>query len=396
MRYACKVCQQLSTDGNHWCPEPHCPAEAMTVVLNDGQTVGDMRVTKLVRVMPTATLYLAERAGRPVFLKMAHADQDCIETLKREAEVLSSVRSVIGRYELALPTLLAGAVESRGIAGESRRYSKITIQNELKYYEVLEFVQADFLSELLIRDPQPWLVHIGWIFYSLTRTLKFLHQRNLGWHLNLNPDCILIRQDADGFWRPVLIDLGIAAVVAAGDGSTPTADNQISAKNAAVWLTRFGNAGYIAPELISVNGMRPSLLGNADERVDHYGMGAILFQMLAGHPPYEFVLKKREETLESVKRDNYYLDRRDLRPEITRLALDSISRLPDERPDFTAMLAIYDDRSGAMFQKLPRERTRTERLLAAIRLNPNRIWILLVIIVVVILLVLFITALTGR
>jgi len=410
MRYACKVCQQLSTDGNHWCPEPHCPAEAMTVVLNDGQTVSDMRVTKLIRVMPTATLYLAERGGRPVFIKMAHADPECIETLKREADILSSVRSVITKYDLGLPFLLPGAIESRGIAGESRRYSKITIQNELKYYEVLDFIRGDFLSDVLLRNPQPWLVHVGWIFHSLVRTLDFLHQKQLGWHLNLNPETILIRQDPDGFWRAVIIDLGVAAVIgstnSSSDGtvsrtlSTAGSAQTISEVSFSTWLTRFGKAAYIAPELINTSTAHPTLTGSADPRVDAYGAGMILYEMLAGHAPFEFVLSKREEILEAVKRDNFHLDRRDLHPSITRLALEATARRPELRPDFAAMLKIYEASAQSdqvsLFQKLPRERTRTARALAAIRLSPNRIAIILVIVVTLVLLLLFVTALTNR
>lgn len=402
MRYACKVCQQLSTDGNHWCPEPHCPAEAMTVVLNDGQTVADMRVTKLIRVMPTATLYLAERAGKPVFLKMAHADPECIETLKREASILSSISTVIDKYDLALPTLLPGAIESRGIAGESRRYSKITIQNELKYYEVLEYIRGDFLSDLLLRDPQPWLVRVGHIFYSLTRTLYFLHQKQLAWHLNLNPDTILIREDPDGFWRAILIDLGMAAIVeeAATASKIGESELRITPSSAATWLTRFGKAAYIAPELIDISRSRPTVIGHADMRADYYGAGMLLFEMLAGHAPYEFILNKREETLEAIKRNAFQLDRRDLNIGITRLALDLTTPKPGERHDFAAMLSFFEDNkrsdSKALFQKLPRERTRTERMLGAIRLSPNRIAILLVVLVVLLLLILFVVALTNR
>src|ERR1700716_215141 len=92
MNRFCERCQRITVDGNLWCPEVDCPAEEGAMVLAYGDYLGDLKITKVLRVWRTAALYEARRGEQVVLVKMAHENEDSEERLKREAMVLESVR----------------------------------------------------------------------------------------------------------------------------------------------------------------------------------------------------------------------------------------------------------------------------------------------------------------
>ncbi len=84
----CERCERETNDGNLWCQDPDCPAEKGYALLSYGEFLGDLKVTKLVRVWRTAAIYEAERGKQQVFLKVAHPGDDHAERLRREALAL--------------------------------------------------------------------------------------------------------------------------------------------------------------------------------------------------------------------------------------------------------------------------------------------------------------------
>jgi serine/threonine protein kinase len=128
---------------------------------------------------------------------------------------------------------------------------------------VLEHLAGCSLSEQLKREGLPRPRDSAALVARLARTLTVLHQHGVV-HLDLKPANILI--DATGAAR--LVDFGLAARVQAGDEPAEP-EGPVS-----------GTLNYMAPEQAWG---RTYQIG---PRTDLFGLGAVLYELLTGRPPY--------------------------------------------------------------------------------------------------------------
>src|SRR5215510_9024721 len=80
MKRVCTHCERISTDGNVWCQTPTCPSGTLTVVFDYGESLGDLEVVRLLRVLRMSAIYEAKRGNEQVLLKVAH--DNCQEQIK--------------------------------------------------------------------------------------------------------------------------------------------------------------------------------------------------------------------------------------------------------------------------------------------------------------------------
>jgi serine/threonine protein kinase len=151
------------------------------------------------------------------------------------------------------------------------------IEGQVKYYEVFKFTDGTILRNLLLKNPQPWFQHVGWIILSIADVIFYLHKAGK-LHLCLNPDVVLVRFDKQGYPRPMLLDLGLGH---------PGQNIQ------ELWNDNYNLPAYTAPEI--ANGQ-----GGVGPATDIYGLGMLLYEMLAGRPAYEYHLKKDEAVIRNV------------------------------------------------------------------------------------------------
>lgn len=277
----CERCERITHDGHLWCPEKDCPAEDGFPLFEYGDYVGDLKVTKVVRVWRTAALYEAERGGQPVLLKVAHSGMECEERLKREALLLEALRDKAKPANGFLPARRPIRLQLLPPypAPSKRPYGEITILGEPKIYCVYQPIAGRVLSDLLLESPHLWHYEAAWIAATLAKALQPLAARSK-LHLSLTPDMVMVEQDADGHWRPTLLDLGwvLSGAEAAGQPGVPP---------------RLEPA-YTAPEVFSG---RPEAFTPA---ADVYALGMIFYEILAGHPGFEAKLWRDEKVRQAV------------------------------------------------------------------------------------------------
>ncbi len=130
------------------------------------------------------------------------------------------------------------------------------------YYLVLEYVDGGSLDRQLAGTPRDPRSTAGMI-ETLARAVHHAHGRGI-LHRDLKPANILV--DAQG--QPKVTDFGMAKAFEGDSGLT--ASGQI-----------LGTPSYIAPEQASG---KP---GEVTPAVDIYGLGALMYEMLTGRPPFK-------------------------------------------------------------------------------------------------------------
>ncbi len=205
-------------------------------------TIGPYEVVRLLGQGGMGAVYEARRPGDPRRLAVkvitsATADVEALERFGREARALARVRhpSVVAVHDLAradgphrTPYMVTDLVEGRSLADVARE-------------ERLDPREA----ARVVRD--------------LAGAVEAVHAEGV-LHRDLKPANVILRPDG----RPVLLDFGLARDAQA-DSLTRTGEV-------------LGTPAYMAPEQAGGE--------QVDARTDVYGLGALLFALLAGRPPF--------------------------------------------------------------------------------------------------------------
>lgn len=307
MKHFCLQCGRSAIDGNLWCQEVDCPLGDTPLLFSYGEPFGDFEIVKIITILRASAVYEATRGNEKTLLKIAH--DGCHPRLKREAEFLMQWQRKGDKHPM-LPKLLPAH------RGTNMAYGKTAIRGRMKYYCVFEYSEGESLRELLLRNPQPWFQHAGWIAISLAEVISLLHQAQR-LHLALSPEAIQVRFDKDSVPRIKLLDLG--AIV----------DPQ---NTGLLWDSHNVPVAYTAPELLA-----PRPLANAS--TDVYGIGLILYEMLAGCPAFEFRLRANGTVRHAVLAGQVEDMKRDDLSALPAIARTALSAQPKARPQQVVELA---------------------------------------------------------
>jgi serine/threonine-protein kinase len=215
--------------------------ELMTT-MKAGETLDHYRLEAAVAHSGMSTLYRATdlRDGRQVAIKIPHAEMESdpvlLERFKREQEI---------GQELDHPGIV------KTYDGEERS----------RLYMVIEWVDGKLLRALLNDKGKLPIDRAEIITLGICDALDYMHKHGVV-HRDLKPENVMV----DEWNRIKLIDFGIAMKEDARRltfaGPSPL----------------LGTPDYISPE--QVKGQR------GDQRSDIYAMGAMLYEMLTGQPPF--------------------------------------------------------------------------------------------------------------
>src|SRR5213595_2904080 len=134
-------------------------------------------------------------------------------------------------------------------------------EREGSCYFSMKFIEGGQLDEVVKRTPMS-VARAVELIAKLARTVHYAHEHGIQ-HRDVKPGNILL--DAEG--EPHLTDFGLARLVESESSVTHTLDV-------------LGTPSYMAPEQAIGNNAAVSSV------TDVYGLGAVLYQLLAGQPPF--------------------------------------------------------------------------------------------------------------
>ncbi len=186
-----------------------------------------------------------------------------------------------------------------------------------KPYIAMQFIEGKPLAA--IRDELA-LHHSVQVIRDTALALHEAHRLGII-HRDIKPTNIMVEKSADGGWRPVVMDFGLARESTASRGLTETG-------------AVMGTPAYMPPEQARGNAR------HLDRRADVYALGATLYELLTARPP--FLGEQVVDVILAVLSDEP-TPPRSLVPEIPvdleTIVLKCLAKAPGERYDSARALA---------------------------------------------------------
>ncbi len=212
---------------------------------------------------------------------------------------------------------------------EARAQARIDHPDVCRVYEVGEDADGRAFIAMQLVDGRPLDEAAGEMTLEervevVRRVAEALHHAHgLGViHRDVKPGNILVERDPDGGWKPYVVDFGIAREAAAA-GATRTGEVM-------------GTPAYMAPE------QARGEIRRIDRRTDVYSLGAVLYELLAGRPPFDdeseigVLLKVVDETPRSPRTIDPAIPR-----DLELVTLHCLEKAPQHR--YPTARALADD-----------------------------------------------------
>jgi Tfp pilus assembly protein PilF/predicted Ser/Thr protein kinase len=273
-----------------------------------------------------ATVWLAHdlRHDRPVAIKVLHpelAGAIGVDRFLREVRLTARLQ-----HPGIVPVLDSGVVAAED-------------GTPVPWY-AMAYLDGESLRARLAREPQLPIAEALRITAAVADALAFAHRQGIV-HRDIKPENVLL---ADG--RVYVVDFGIAKAV------IETGGERLTSTGLAI-----GTPAYMSPEQASGT--------TVDARTDQYSLATLLYEMLAGEPPFSgpsvqaVVARRLAEPARPVR-----TVRSTVPDSVERAVLRALERVPGDRyPDVAAFAAALQAPSTPALSSAPRRWSARGRVL---------------------------------
>jgi WD40 repeat protein len=275
--------EELRRQGKSATPEELCPKDVRVQAMLRERLA---RRQRLCAALDLPTVNAVENAAHPAALPVI-AGYEIGELLGRGGMglVFKAVQTALKRtvaLKIVLSGAHAGAKERARFRTEAEAVAQLHDPGIVQIFEVgeqagcpylaLEYVNGGSLAQQINGTPMP-PQHAAQLILELARAVEHAHERGIV-HRDLKPANILLTHDG----AAKITDFGLAKLLH-GKEAGPTRSGDM-----------LGTPSYMAPEQAA------SSSGQIGPGTDVYGLGAILYELLTGRPPF-----KAESALETLR-----------------------------------------------------------------------------------------------
>jgi serine/threonine-protein kinase len=263
-----------------------------------GQVLGRYRLTEKLGEGGMGVVFAGvhETLGRQVAVKLLRpevgAHPNAVARFRQEAETVSRIGhpNIVSVYDFG--QLADGSL-----------------------YYVMERVRGESLAARIDRAPVMTAEELLSIFSQICRALAATHKLNIV-HRDLKPENVVVGTNDDGRVFVKLLDFGIAKLCQIDDAQPLTLAG-----------TAMGTPNYMAPEQMAS-------AHEVDARADLYSLGAMLYEIFAGEPPYgygeplEILTRGLSETVPPPSS----VSAQPIPPRVEAFIVRALARSPEDRP----------------------------------------------------------------
>ena len=332
-----RVCPKCGTEIPADAPEGGCPGcllEAGLGLLGRPSVAAgdDCGCAENVETSNANTAPPAKKAQRPAKTLTDFGDYELLEEIGRGGQgVVFRARQKSLNRPVALKVIGLGQWATKAHLTRFRREAESAAALEhpciVPIYEIgegdgscyfsMKLIEGGQLGEVIRREPMP-IRRAAELLIKVASTVNYAHEHGI-LHRDIKPGNILL----DGRGEPHLTDFGLARLVETESTVTRT-------------MEVLGTPSYMAPEQAVGNNAQLT------SATDVYGLGAVFYQLLTGHPPFA-----GGTTYETIKLllDTEPRQPRLLNPKIDRdlstICLKCLEKDPKRR--YSSALALAED-----------------------------------------------------
>jgi eukaryotic-like serine/threonine-protein kinase len=224
-----------------------------------GETIGHYRILSTLGKGGMGEVYLGEdkRLGRKVAIKLLPAgftiDTERVRRFAQESRAASALNhpNIITIHEIGEASTEQGAT----------------------HYIVTEYVEGETLRQRMASAPEKKVSDAIEIALQIAAALSAAHETGI-MHRDIKPENVMVRRD--GIVK--VLDFGLAKLA---QGAQPGIGSQVSTlvRNSTETGVVIGTPRYMSPE--QARGEK------LDARTDIFSLGVLLYEMIAGHAPFE-------------------------------------------------------------------------------------------------------------
>ncbi|MEK7950776.1 serine/threonine protein kinase [Luteolibacter soli] len=310
------------------------PSEPASLGETEGATIDRYTLLRKIGEGGVGEIFEAQQEGmvRTVAIKIIRSGMD--------------TESVVSRFEAERQTLeimehpnIARVLDG-GRTFRGRPYFVMELVRGARITTLCETQQLDIPSRLEL-------------FIAVCQAIQHAHQKGVV-HRDIKPSNILV-ESIDGTFVPKVIDFGIAKAIQ-GSPRVRAGITQVG--------QFIGTPAYMSPEQIDMGGM------DIDTRADIYSLGALLYELLAGRPPFdtELLLKKGMTEL----RRTLIEDNPPLPSDVARTPAEEGkgNALPGPREKWAN--ALHGDLDWIVFKAMEKERNRRYQTVNSLAMDIRR------------------------